>query len=306
MKKKILRYWGELVLILSSLAFSFEWYFIRGLYSQGYSTFDITFIRALGALLVLSFILPIFFKNVFDFKKINKKDLKYFILIGIITVITNILFNLAFKHTTVANTLIILYLSVFWGVIFGFLFFKEKSSAKKLIYTFLAFIGICLALLKDQKELALSIGIGELFALITSFLWTMDTIVARKIKHTNPFFRMFFVYIVMSVLAFFVVLIINDLSYFQNFLSGKFLLYGFGLAITSGVLGKGLMYLGVNYVPVSIALVIMLLEPIAQMVTAYFFANEKLSFINILGMSLVFIMVILISTKKKLKNSNSY
>lgn len=293
------KYLGEIILIASSLSFSFEWFFIRNLSSRGYSTFDITFIRAFGALLLLSIILPLFFRSVFDFKKINKSDLKYFIALGFIAVLTNALFNLAFKYTTVANVLIILYLSVFWGILFGFLFLREKSTVRKIIYTLLAFLGICLALIKGQNELALSIGIGELLALITSFVWTMDSVISRKIKHTNPFFRMFFIYTIMTVVTFIIVLAINDISYFYKFLSRDFLIYGFGLAITAGVLGKGLMYLGINYVPVSIALVIMLLEPVFQMTTAYLFANEKLSLLNIFGIVIVFLMVLLISKKKE-------
>ncbi len=287
------------MLVLSSLAFSFEWFFIRNLSSMGYSAFDIAFVRAFGALLLLSVILPIFFKDIFNFKKISRSDLKYFTIMGFIAVLTNVLFNLAFTYTTVANVLMVLYLSVFWGILFGALFLKERSSIKKIIYTLLAFLGICLALVKGNNELALSIGIGELLALITSFAWAMDSVVARKIKHTNPFFRMFFIYIIMTVIIFVIIVSINDLSYLQKFMSRDFLVYGFGLAITAGVLGKGLMYLGINYVPVSIALVIMLLEPAAQMTTAYFFASEKLSLLNMFGIIIVFTMVVLISKNNK-------
>lgn len=305
MKKTIKKYFGEMALVLSSLSFSFEWFFIRNLSNQGYSTFDITFIRAFGALLLLSIILPIFFKKIFNFKKISKSDLKFLLLLGFIAIITNVLFNLAFKHSTVANVLIILYLSVFWGILFGFILLKEKSSTKKIIYTILAFLGICLALVKGKTELALSLGIGEILALITSFVWTMDSVISRKIKHTNPFFRMIFIYAFMTVGTFIIIIFINDFSYLEKFISRDFLIYGFGLAITAGVLGKGLMYLGINHVPVSIALVIMLLEPISQMTTAYFFANEKISLLNFIGIVIVFIMVILISRKRKAKAKNS-
>ena len=61
MKANIKKYIGEILLVLSALAFSFEWFFIRGLSKQGFSVFDITFIRMTGALLVLLIILPIFF-----------------------------------------------------------------------------------------------------------------------------------------------------------------------------------------------------------------------------------------------------
>ncbi len=302
MKENLRKYIGEIMLVLGSVSFSFEWFFIRNLSSSGYSTFDITFIRAFGALIVLSVILPTFFREALDFKKISKSDLKYFTILGFVAILTNILFNLAFQYTTVANVLVILYLSVFWGILFGILFLKEKSSVKKIIYTLLAFLGICLALVKGENEIALSIGIGELLALITSFVWTMDSVISRKIKHTNPFFRMIFIYFIMTVGTFLIIITINDFSYLQNFISRDFLIYGFGLAITAGVLGKGFMYLGINYVPVSIALVIMLLEPIAQMITAYFFANESISFLNILGIATVLVMVLLISMKNKIKS----
>lgn len=215
MRDNIKKYIGEIILILSSLSFSFEWFFIRNLSSRGFSTFDITFVRAFGALILLSIILPIFFKDIFSFKKINKSDLKYFAVLGFIAVITNVLYNLAIKYTTVANVLFILYLSVFWGLLFGFIFLKEKSSAKKIFYTLLAFIGICLSLVKGKNELAISLGIGEILALITSFAWTMDSVIARKIKHTNPFFRMFFIYIIMTFVTFIIIVSINDISYLQ-------------------------------------------------------------------------------------------
>jgi len=63
-------------------------------------------------------------------------------------------------------------------------------------------------------------------------------------------------------------------------------------------MGRGLKEIGTNYVPASIVLVIMLSEPISQMTTAYFLAGEKISFLNFIGIILVFSMIILISKKK--------
>jgi len=297
MKYFVNKYTGEIFLVLSSLAYAFEWFFIRNLSNHGYSTFDITFIRAFGALLILLIILSIFFRSVLSFDTVSKSDIKYFALMGIIAVLTNVLMNLAFVYTSVANVLIIMYLSVFWSIIFGFIFLKEKSSVRKIICTAIAFIGICLALAKGENKLALSIGIGEALALFVSIAWTMDSVIARKIKHTNPFFRMLFIYTVMSFVTLAIIVSLHNFSYLQKFVSPGFLIYGLGLAVTSGILGKGLMYLGINYVPVSTALVIMLLEPISQMTTAYFFAGESISLINMLGIIVVFVMVLSISRK---------
>jgi len=132
MRKNVKKYLGEILLVFSSLAFAFEWYFIRNIFDSGFSTFDIIFIRAAGSLLILLIILPLFIRKFFHFEKVSRSDLKYFMLLGFITTTVHIFFNLALKYTTVANTLIILYLSVFWSIILGFIFLKEKSSIKKI------------------------------------------------------------------------------------------------------------------------------------------------------------------------------
>jgi len=287
------------MLLLSALAFSFEWFFIRKLSNQGFTALDITFGRAFFSMIIIAIFFPLIIKNFFRFSNISKKELGYIVVIGLVTVCSAVLFNSAIKITTVANTLIIFYSCLFWGLLFGFLFLGEKSTKRKILYTFLAFIGIGLALLKDNKTLALTIGIGELFALLASMFFSLDAIISRKVKNTNTFQRMFLIYFVMSSITFLIIMITKGFTYFNGFFSYDFLLYAFALAFTCGFAGKGLMYLGINLVPVSIALVIMLIEPITQMSTAYMLADEKLSIINIVGVFVVFLMVFLISKKEK-------
>ncbi|MFA6519945.1 MAG: DMT family transporter [Candidatus Paceibacterota bacterium] len=292
------RYAGELFLVLSALSFSFEWYFIRVLANNGFSTFDIVFGRAFGSLLIMICCLPFFYTRIVSSKEKIRKNYIFIFVLGCIAMLSNTLYNIALQLTTVANTQVILYLCVFWGILFGSLFLKEKSSHKKVIYTGIAFLGICAAILKNDAGIAISLGIGELFALVVSFLLSMDAIISRKIRQVSIFARMLLIYTVMVLLSFIIIFYLHGIAYFYNFLSYPFLMYSLALAMTSGILGKGLTYLGINYVPASIALVLMLLEPIAQIMTAYLIADEKLSLLNMCGIFVVFAMVILISKKK--------
>ncbi len=292
------RYAGELFLVLSALTFSFEWYFIRVLANNGFSTFDIVFGRAFGSLLIMACCLPFFYTRIVSSKEKIKKNFIFILVLGGIAMLSNTLYNLALQLTTVANTQIILYLCVFWGILFGSLFLNEKSSTRKIVYTGIAFLGICVAILKNDAGIAISLGIGELLALAVSFLLSMDAIISRKIRQVSIFARMLLIYAVMALLTFVIIFYTHSIAYFYNFLSYPFVVYSLALAATSGILGKGLTYLGINYVPASIALVLMLLEPIAQMMTAYLIADEKLSFLSMAGIFIVFAMVFLISKKK--------
>lgn len=299
MKELAKEYLGEFFLLLSALSFSFEWFFIRELSKNGLQPIDIVFIRALFAAIILAVILPLANKHFFNFKKINRHEFKYIFILSGVVVFSGIFFNSAIRATSVANTLIILYLSVFWGMIFGFLFFGEKSNKKKIIYTVLAFLGVCLALLKKENQFALSIGLGEAFALSASFLFSFEAIISRKIRKTKTTQRLFLSYIIIAGLTFILIGLFNGLGYFKNFFTLEILIYAVALAITCGIMGKGFMYLGINIVPVSFAMVIMLIEPIIQMITAYCFANERLILLNIAGICLVFVMIIQISRKKE-------
>lgn len=299
MKKLTKQYLGEFFLILSALSFSFEWFFIRKLSFEGFGPIDIVFIRALFAAIILAVILPLLNRNFFNFKKINRHEFKYIFILSCVVITSGLFFNWAIKTTSVANTLIILYLSVFWGMILGFLFLGEKSTGKKIIYTFLAFFGVCLALIKKENQIALSIGMGEIFALLASFLFSFEAIISRKIRKTKTTQRLFLSYVVIAGITFILIGLFSGLDSFEHFFTWNVLIYGGALAITCGIMGKGFMYLGINIVPVSLAMTIMLVEPIIQMITAYFFADERLILLNIVGIILVFFMITKISAKKK-------
>lgn len=298
MKNMAKKYYGEFLFVLMALVFSFEWFFIRKLSFHGFSAIDITFGRASFSFLILFVIFFKSAKHLFKPRNLRKQESKYIIALGLVTVCSGVFFNLAIKLTTVSNTLIILYMSVFWGIIFGVLFLGEKTTIKKVIYTGMAFGGICLAISKGASFSTLSVGIGGLFALIASIFYSADAIISRKIKHTNTFKRMLMIYAVMTVILILFIIIFQGFGHFKLFFSKYFLIYAFALALTCGVMGKGLMYMGINRVAVSVAMVIMLLEPISQIFTAYVFADERITIINIFGMLLVFLMVILISKRK--------
>jgi drug/metabolite transporter (DMT)-like permease len=162
----------------------------------------------------------------------------------------------------------------------------------------MAFLGISLALMKDFHSLSFQFWKGEILALCMSFIMGIAVMISKSLPHISAFLRTFITFSFAGILVLSFLLFQNWIEYFYKFFTIDFLFPIFILALTAWVLGRWLKELGTNYVPASIVLVIMLLEPIMQMITAYFFAGEKLSFLNIAGIFLVLSMTVLISRKK--------
>lgn len=301
MKRIYKKYFGELLLVLSALSYSFEWLFIRNLFESGYTGTDITFAKAFFATLVLLCFFLIFKRKNFSKLKLTKPQWLYVLLLGLASFFANIGFSNAIKQTSVANVLVIIYLAVFWTFIFGVVFLKEHFSYKKLIYTILAFLGILLVVTENSHSFNLQFGKGEWLALFVSVFFALNIIVNKHLTKLSASFRVLMMFAVVALIAFISIVVENGFGYLGNFLEKEFVLNGFLLAFTCGVFGSGLKNWGVNYVPVSLVLVILLLEPITQMTTAYIWADETISFMNFWGIGLVFAMVVLISQEGRRK-----
>jgi drug/metabolite transporter (DMT)-like permease len=298
MKLLLRKYTGEFLLTLSAFSYCFEWYLIRELYQQKLSPLDITLIRSFFTCIMIGIFFFIYNKKFFKFEKITFYELKYIFFLSCSMLACGICFNSAIQTTTVANTLVIFYSCIFWGTLYGFLFLNEKSSFKIIILICFAFIGICLALIKSGNTLSIQFGSGEIYALAGSLIFPIDAVLSRKIRYANTIQRLFLINFLGVIIVILAVLSFNNVSYFMRFLTWNVLYYAFILALTCGLIAKWLMYAGYNRTPVSIALVILLFEPITQMTTAYFVAGEKMTLINGFGILIVLMMVILISRQK--------
>lgn len=298
-KKLTKKYFWEFILILSALSYSFEWYFVRKLSSKNFSPIEIAGWRLFFCSIIIGLFFLIFNRKVFKMKNIKKWDFIYLLILSAIAIFWNWAFNIALLYTSVANILILVYLWIFWWFLLWVIFFKEKFSTKKLMYIIMAFLGISLALMKDFQNISFQFWKWEILALCISFIMGISVVTSKSLSHINAFFRIFISFSIASILIISFLLFQNWIEYFYKFFTIDFLFPIFILALTAWVLGRWLKELGTNYVPTSIVLVIMLLEPIMQMTTAYIFAGEKLSFFNIAGIFIVLSMAVLISRKKE-------
>lgn len=298
MKKIYKKYWGEFLLVLASLSYSFEWYFIRDLSENGFSALEITLWRLFFASLIILLFFLFFDRKSLKLKTVRKNDFKLLFLFTLLAISANIAFNTAIINTSVSNVLILIYLWVFWWFLFGVLFFKEKASIKKFIYTFLAFVWIILVVTKDIYSFSFQFWIWELLAIFVSFIMAISVVINKHLIHIKAFLRVLISFSIGWALMIWYLFFTEGIWYFYKFFQSNFIFSAWLLALTSWVLWRWLKDLWTNYVPVSIVLIIMLLEPIMQIFTAYLFADEVLSLLNIFWITLLLVMIVLISRKK--------
>lgn len=304
MKKIYKKYWWEFLLVLASLSYSFERYFVRDLSANGFSGLEITFWKLFFSSLIILLYFLFFDRNSLKLKTVSKKDFKLLFLFTLLVISANIAFNTALVETSVANVLTFTYLWVFWWVLFWALFFREKVSFKKFIYVFIAFFWIVLVVTKDIYSLSFQFWIWELLAIFVSFVMAISVVISKNLIHINAFLRVLISFLIASLIMILYLLFTEWIWYFNKFFQFNFVFSAWLLALTAWVLWRWLRDLWTNYVPVSIVLIIMLLEPIMQIFTAYLFADEILSFLNVFWIAVVLIMMVLISRKKWNNNIN--
>ena len=291
---------GELLLVFGVLSFTFEWYFVRQIGNLGFTSLDAVFGRLFYSLAFFSLAYAawkLFSKKPAESAPapLTGREKLIIGLMGADAVATNFLFNYSVQKTSVANALVLFYTSVFWGAFLGYLFYREKISRRQLACTLAAFVGIIIALV-DYSKVSISFGAGEMAALSASITFSFEIVMARGLKNADFPKRMIGMYLAGSAVALIAIVGSSGSGHVASlFSSPAFIGYAVVFALTCGVLGKGLSYLGINSVPVSKALLILLLEPLAQMISAYFIAGESVNLVNAAGICIVFAAVYLSS-----------
>ncbi len=281
-------------LILACICYSFEWWMVRELHTLWASSLEIAFYKGFFTVLLIGSYFLIAGRMKENFEKIEKKYIFPLIAFGLIFLYGNAAYAEALQYTKVMNVLVIIYLSIFLGILSGWLFFGEKIMKSLLLWAILAFTGIVLTLYNG--ELSFSFGIGEWIAFTIAFTLTITASIVKWTPKMNTWFRLFIAYSIGTLILTGIIAYQWRLGslFMSPMLIGVWLLY----SVSTGLLGRGLKDLGTKTVPIGQMGIIMLLEPVLQIITASIFAHEIPLGMNIFGIFLVFISIIWVSLKK--------
>jgi drug/metabolite transporter (DMT)-like permease len=176
---------------------------VKELYTLGASPYEITFLKGFFTVLLIGGYFLGTGKMKQNLIKIEKSYLLPLFVFSIIFVYGNSAYAEALQHTKVMNILILMYLSIFLGLIAGWFFFGEKIKKNILLYAILAFIGIIFTLYSEK--FSFQFGIGEILALTIAVTLTATMVIVKYTPKINTWFRLFIVYGIGTLILFFII-----------------------------------------------------------------------------------------------------
>lgn len=267
---------------------------IGELHATWVTSYEVAFYKWFFVIFLIALILIIQGKVRENIATLKKKHIIPLSVFSIIFLYGNTAYAIALEHTKIMNIVMLMYLSVFLGILSGKVFFQEKIHANLILYAVVAFIGIILTL--STGEFTLHVWIWEILAMTIAFTITLSSAIVKYTPELDTWFRLLVPYSFGTALLL-ILIISNDRLEFL-FMTPYALGIGILYAIATGFLGRGLKDLGTKYVPLSQVGIIMLLEPVLQISTAAIWGGQVPSFINLLWMVLVFVSIIWVSMRK--------
>jgi drug/metabolite transporter (DMT)-like permease len=299
---------GYLAVFVSSLFFATTAIFIRFLtVNFNLPTLVLAFWRevfvAFTLLVIFLIFKPALFKGI-------RENFPFLAVYGLVLAIFNGSWTLSVGLNGAAVATVILYSSVAFTAIFGWLIFRENLGSVKVTAVMLSLAGCALvANALDPKLWALNAA-GVLVGVIAALGKTAYSLMGRSASQRglNPWTTLLAIFAIASV-----ILLAANLGFGRILPGGTakpadlFWLgssfTGWGvlviLAIVPTLMGYGLYNTSLKYLPSSVANLVATIEPLLTAIFAYFLLGEMLSPVQLAGGALVLAGVVLIRLSGK-------
>lgn len=252
---------------------------------MGLSLFQIAVFRAAFSLLLFPYLL---YKG--DLK-LSKKLIIIFLIFGFTEALAVLSqFAPIILGVPVSTTVLLLYTSPLWTVIFSKFLFKEKITVSKVIAIILVLLGV--VFLVNPQTLAGGGNIAGIFIALAGgvflSLWAIfgkicgnENLSPTKTQFYNIFFTLIFLLILHPIIS----SLIKDplLTKFSLDLPSSIWIYLAGFALISSLIPHLAYYHGIKEVPASTAGVILLLEPLSGILLAALFLAQAITINVLLG-----------------------
>ncbi len=234
-----------------------------------------------------------------------KKNFWILLYIGVIFSVNQLLFFVGYRLAGAINGSLTQKTSVFFGLLFGFLLLKEKISKTQIIFSFVLFFGLIIAITQGSFNIfsyEIEVLIGVSIILLITTLWMFGHTLTKKLFTRKDFTptQMVFTRNLMSGLilisTFFIFSPIDVVVFFDPYNQFYFVVMG-------AVYGAGLFcwYKTISYLDISNATIILSPTPIVTAIFATFLLNELFTIFHLIGSVIVILSIVIIV---KQKNSN--
>jgi drug/metabolite transporter (DMT)-like permease len=253
---------------------------------SGISSFQQSFSRTFFALL---FILGVFYLRRINFL-IPKRELPYYVVLGMIMAAVGFFENSAVAlGTPVAVVVLFLYTQPAWTALLGRVLFKEQLTWVRRTAVATAFCGIFL-ISKVWNVSSFNVA-GGAIALAAGVLLSVEFVMIKSLslKPRHFLVSIFWFYVFRSIFTVGVGLLSRAVTH-DSLITG----FSFSVSVETGillvlfalipmVLGMGIFYRSIKYVPIVHAGVIMMMEAISGVIYGYVILGEAIDVYTISG-----------------------
>jgi len=273
-------------------------FFVKNLYSYGFTPMEVVTLRVCTASIILFIYLA---SKAPEYLKLKRFiDIKYFIGTGIGSII---FFNYCMFKTielaTIPISAALLYTAPAFVILFSYFLFHEALTIHKIIALIMTLLGTALVVgllplsLESLKFTTILIGLGSGFGYA---LYSIISKFALKKYSSLQITAFTFIIAAITLLPFF--------PYTEKLgllLEPKVLFYAFGLGLFPTAIAYIIYTLGLERTEASKASILATVEPIVATLIGIFVFFEPFSFVQMIGMGCIITAVILIQldTKKK-------
>ena len=237
------------------------------------------FYRLLFAALFLT--LPVLIRNQRAKTLISKVAVKWAILGGIAFSVNVGLWVTALSMTTTSKVTLLDNTAPIWVGLIGWLFFGKREGWLYWVGLFITFLGAGLMINISHFQINSLQGGGDVLGVLCGFTYAIYLILASRTRSRMD--SMTYSWIVACSGAVTLFLVNLALGYFSQPLSAESLLLIFAMAISSQVLGWILINHALGILPVAVASVVLLGQPIVATVLGIFILSEVPSLLQAVG-----------------------
>jgi drug/metabolite transporter (DMT)-like permease len=282
---------GYSIAVLSAFVLSNTAILVRMLSNQYHMpALALSFWRALFSAAVVGLVFVLLGSRLF---RVTRTQLAYLSGYGLVMAVFNSLWTTSVVLNGAAVSNVLVYCSTAFTVLLGWWLLKERLTLLKALAVLFCLLGSALVSQAVDPQVWGSNGAGILVGVLSGLLYAAYSLMGRSAakRGLNPWTTLFYTF---GFAAFFL-LAFNFLpgplpgaaATFERLLWLKDSWAGWGLLLLLAagptVLGYGLYNVSLTYLPSSTANLVVTLEPVLTVITAYFLLGERLDGLQIAG-----------------------
>ena len=297
MKSKNLAALGPFIVMLAAILWGSVGIFTKYLYSAGFTPFQASMLRCLVATVIIVPIMIIRSRK--QLKLRSWKDLLFFVISGTFGLaLCYTAYFITIQQSTLSIAAVMLYSSPIMVTIMAAFLFKEKITVKKAVSIILAFTGcIIMSGILGGSGVTLT-AVGVLIGFLSGFgyaLYNIGSRMALKYYSTYAVTTYTFIFATIGMIPF------TPIKETASLMAANptTIAVALGLGILSTLIPYTLYVLALNYVEVSKASVIAIIEPVAATIIGMFAFDEALTVNTVVAMIIILLSVLVSNMKSK-------